>query len=115
MTTAKIDVKTGLTKVLADLIGNRKNLAGQIEAQELQTGVQKEQLAHFDVIIGAMKLQLKDASGTLDADVAAEMADPALLEVPAAPLAAAGVDPNAAGSASANGDEGTDGNGSPVA
>lgn len=111
-----INTKEGLTKVLNDIVGNRKALASQVEAAEIQIGVQKEQLNHFDIIIAAMKVQLKDKHGDLDADIQAELAAPDLREpvVPTPPLADAGANQAAAGSASADGAEGTDGNGSPV-
>lgn len=97
------NVKESLTKVLNDLIGNRANLAGQVEIQKQQIGVNESQLGHFDVIIASVRHQLADATGDLEAKVEELLKSPDLHTpvVPPAPLAAAGDAAESAGASSA--------------
>lgn len=98
-----MDVREHLTKVLNDIIGNRKNLVGQIDAQQVQLDQNKFQLAHFDVVVASLKHQLSDTTGSVVTGIEHEMGKPDLHEpvVPPAPLAAAGVSEEPAGQASA--------------
>lgn len=108
------EVKTKLTKVLNDLLGNRKNLVGQIDAQTQQLEVNQSQLEHFDVVIASIKKDLADESGKAVTEIEDLLLHPSLLDVPPAPLAAAGDAGDVAGQAPAESDSGTDANGSPV-
>lgn len=84
------EVKEKLTKVLNDLLGNRKNLVGQIDAQKQQLEVNQSQLEHFDVVIASIKVQLSDETGDSETSIQYQLDLPDLLEAPAAPLAYAG-------------------------
>lgn len=110
-------IKQSLTKVLNDLIGNRQRQVEHVQGLQLQMDTQKEALSNFDTVIASVRHQLKDETGAVEAGIKAELESPDLhkpVEI-APPLTAAGAGENAAGAASADGAEGTDGNGSPVA
>lgn len=112
-------IKQQLTKVCNDLIGNRNNLASQIEASELQLSHNRDQLAHFDAVIASVKATLAD-DDILETALST-LGDPSLMlpivveEAPPAPLAPAAGTEVAPAAPSAIGGTGTDANGSPVA
>lgn len=108
------ETKQKLTKVLNDLIANRKNLVGQMDAQKQQREVNESQLDHFDTVIATLKVALNDQSGVAITAIELEALTPTLLEEIAPPLDVAGDAPAVAGQASAEVVEGTDANGSPV-
>lgn len=97
-------IKESLTKVLNDLIGNRKRQEEHVQGLQLQLDTQKDSLGHFDVVIAGVRAHLADETGAAEAAIYKHLESADLhapVEPAAAPLAAAGDVGESAGQASA--------------